>query len=197
MRYDAEHKERTRALLLKEAARAIRAKGPQRIGVAAIMAKAGLTHGGFYAHFASKDELVAEAVDTMFTDSGGRLQKMLSELPPDEALAAYVDFYLSPRHRDDRGRGCPIPALSADVPHLSAVARKAFGNGIARLGDILAGLLERMDHPQPRQAALSLLSELSGALALARCLGSGEQSDALLAASRAALAQRFGLTLKH
>jgi TetR/AcrR family transcriptional repressor of nem operon len=197
MRYDAEHKERTRALLLKEAARAIRAKGPQRIGVAAIMAKAGLTHGGFYAHFTSKDELVAEAVGAMFTDSGTRLQKMLSELPPDEALAAYADFYLSPRHRDDRGRGCPIPALSADVPHLSPAARRAFGDGIAQLGNILADLLRRMNHPQPVQAASSLLSELSGALALARCLGSGEQSDALLAASRAALAQRFGLVLKH
>jgi TetR/AcrR family transcriptional repressor of nem operon len=194
MRYDAEHKQRTREMLLKEAARAIRSEGPQRVGVAAIMGKLKLTHGGFYAHFKSKDELIAQAIEAMFSETEQRLNKLLADKPAGEALAEYVDFYLSPRHRADRGRGCPIPALSAEVPHLTPHARRAFATGVAGIGRTLAGLLREIGDPQPRQSALSLVAELSGAVALARCMGEGEPSDALLAASRTAIAQRYQLT---
>ncbi|HSW12656.1 MAG TPA: TetR/AcrR family transcriptional regulator [Solimonas sp.] len=195
MRYPAEHKERTRALLLKEAARAIRAHGPQRIGVAAIMGKAGLTHGGFYAHFKSKDELIAEAIATMFEDILARIDQYASGKPPAEALGGYIDFYLSQRHRDDRARGCPIPALAAEAPHLAGAARKAFGSGVAAVTERLASLLEGIGQAQPREAAASLMAELSGALSLARAAASTEQSAFLLGTSRSALTRRFGLSL--
>src|ERR1700736_5346540 len=98
MRYDSEHKERTRERLLAEAATAIKTEGPDRIGIAAIMGKAGLTHGGFYAHFGSKEELVAAAIERMFEQTGASFRKRVDGLPPAEALAHFIDFYLSPLH---------------------------------------------------------------------------------------------------
>ena len=82
MRYDAEHKQKTRERVVQEAAREIRAQGPHRVGVAGIMAKAGLTHGGFYAHFASKDDLVLAAMEQMFRDGQKRVQTEMRDLPP-------------------------------------------------------------------------------------------------------------------
>jgi TetR/AcrR family transcriptional repressor of nem operon len=117
MRYDSEHKQRTRERLLAEAAKAIRSEGPHKLGVAEVMAKAGLTHGGFYAHFASKDDLIAEAVGQMFTEAGARMVRRMGEgRSPAETLRSYVEFYLSAAHRDSRTSGCPVPFLSADAP---------------------------------------------------------------------------------
>ncbi len=93
MRYDSEHKERTRKRVLREAANAIRAEGPDRIGVAALMAKAGLTHGGFYAHFASKDDLIAQAITQMFDDRYEHWAARTKDLEPAEALDAFIDGY--------------------------------------------------------------------------------------------------------
>ena len=120
MRYDAEHKEQTRQRVLAEAAAAIRASGPDRIGIAAIMAKAGLTHGGFYAHFKSKDDLVAQAVTQMFDQSFERMMTRLDTLEPAAALSKIVDRYLDPRHRDAPDLGCPMPSLSGELARMPA-----------------------------------------------------------------------------
>jgi AcrR family transcriptional regulator len=114
MRYDAEHKAKTRERVLKEAAKAIREDGPDRIAVAGIMAKAGLTHGGFYAHFKSKDELVAAAIGEMFKDASTRFAKSTEGYSPNAGMVRYIDFYLSEDHRDRRATGCPVTALAAD-----------------------------------------------------------------------------------
>src|SRR5215468_10383146 len=111
MRYDENHKERTRARVLAQAAAAIRSKGIKRVGVAEIMAGAGLTHGGFYAHFASKDDLVAAAIPQMFDEAMAAFEHQTAGKAPSAALAAYVDSYLSPRHRDAQATGCPLAAL--------------------------------------------------------------------------------------
>jgi AcrR family transcriptional regulator len=116
MRYDAEHKARTRTTLLAEAAKAIRSEGPHKVGVAEIMARAGLTHGGFYAHFESKDALIAAAIATMFKESLVAFERGTSGPGPARALDAYISTYLSERHRDARETGCPLAALAADVP---------------------------------------------------------------------------------
>jgi len=193
MRYDAEHKQKTREKVLKVAAKSIRADGPHRIGVAAVMAKAGLTHGGFYAHFESKDELVAAAIAQMFEESGARFVHETADKPAAEALSSYIDFYLSPAHRDARRTGCPIAALSSDLPRLKERTREQFAAGIRTWTRALAKLLGATGAAEPAVLAASALSEMLGALSLARLESDAQRSDAILAGSRNALKQRLGL----
>ncbi len=194
MRYDAEHKQKTRERVLTEAAKAIRAEGPHRIAVAGVMSRAGLTHGGFYAHFASKEELVSAAIDQMFAEGYARWTAVTGDLVPAEALVAYVDFYLSAAHRDSRTTGCPLPYLSADLPRLPEDARRRFGDGVRRLTIAIAGLLAQLGRPHPREEASSVLSELVGALSLARAEPDPKRSDVILASSRRILIHRLGLS---
>jgi TetR/AcrR family transcriptional repressor of nem operon len=193
MRYDAEHKQRTREKVLREAAKAIRAAGPHKIAVAGVMARAGLTHGGFYAHFASKDELVAAAIGQMFEEGARRYAQVTEGRAPAEALGAYIDFYLSAAHRDARSSGCPVPFMSADLPRLARPARERFAAGVAQLTERFAGLLAQLGHAHAGPEASSLFAELVGALSLARAEPDAARSDALLEHSRGALKRRLGL----
>ena len=179
MRYDTEHKARTRAKVLNEAAAAIRAAGPDGVGVAGLMAKVGLTHGGFYAHFKSKDALVTEAIDQMF-EEGRRMFRSRSEgRTPAEGLARYIDWYLSEAHRDATDRGCPLPRLSGELARLPLPARERFAAGAARLTGQIAGLLEKLEIEEPELTATAVVSEAVGALAMARAVPDRERSDQL------------------
>lgn len=193
MRYDAEHKQQTRERVLKAAARAIRAEGPHKIGVAAVMAEAGLTHGGFYAHFASKDDFIAAAVGQMFLESRSRLDRAMQGRGAAEGLAVYLDFYLSPGHRDTRTSGCPLPFLSADAPRLASPSRERFAEGVAGLTARLTAVLAELGRPEAEETAGSMLSEMVGAVALARAEPDPIRSDAILARTRASLTRRLGL----
>jgi TetR/AcrR family transcriptional repressor of nem operon len=193
MRYDAEHKQKTRERVLQEAAKAIRAEGPHQIAVAGVMARAGLTHGGFYAHFASKDELVVAAIGQMFDEGADRVARETTGRTPAAGLAAYIDFYLSTEHRDARTTGCPMPFMAADLPRLSQPARARFAQGVAGLRGKLGALLEQLGHADAKTEASSMLAELVGALSLARAEPDRERSDTILARSKASLKQRFGL----
>ncbi|HVJ56052.1 MAG TPA: TetR/AcrR family transcriptional regulator [Aliidongia sp.] len=192
MRYDAEHKERTRARVIAEAAKAIRAEGPDRVGVAAIMSKAGLTHGGFYAHFASKDELITAAIDQMFKEAIGRIERARKDGPA-RLLATYIDFYLSPAHRDARERGCPLPSLSSDLPRLPAAARERYTEGVRDLTGRMSASLAELDRPEPDRLATSALAEMAGAVSLSRAVSDPALSDAILAQSLRSLKQKLGL----
>ena len=193
MRYDAEHKEKTRERVLQEAAKAMRAEGPHRIGVAGVMARAGLTHGGFYAHFASKEDLVEAAIEQMVKEGRARLARETEGRTPAQALCNYIDFYLSAAHRDTRSAGCPLPFLAADAPRLTEPARARFAAGVAGLENALARLLRELGHEPAQDEASSMLAELVGALSLARAEPDLERSDLILVRSRAALKRRFGL----
>lgn len=194
MRYTAEHKQQTRARVLKEAAAAIRLNGPDRVAVAAIMAQAGLTHGGFYAHFASKDDLLVSAIDQMFSEALASLDSLLAGKPPADGLLAYIDFYLSALHRDHRDASCPLPAMAADLPRLGAPAREAFERGAAALTSRVAGVLAETGAEAPGTLAVSVLSEMVGAVVLARSIADAGPSATILGASRDALKRRLQLT---
>lgn len=193
MRYDAEHKQKTRKKVLRAAASAIRAEGPHRIGVAQVMADAGLTHGGFYAHFASKEDLIAASIGEMFRQGSARFEAETAEVSAAEGLARYIDFYLSASHRDSRGLGCPLPYLAADAPRLAGKSREAFAVGVAGLTERLAGKIGELGRAGADAEAASMLAELVGALSLARAEPDSDRSDAILDVSRAALRRRFGL----
>lgn len=193
MRYDAEHKERTRARVLEAASSALREAGPQALGVSEVMARVGLTHGGFYAHFPSKQALVAEAVGAAF-EGGRRLYERAAEgRTPKQALAAYIGIYLSRTHRDGRAAGCPLPTLAADLPRLDDASRTQFREGLERLTARLGEMISAAGREDADALAGLVVSEMVGAVALARAVGPGETSDAILARSRAALLQRLRL----
>ncbi|MBO9698180.1 MAG: TetR/AcrR family transcriptional regulator [Sphingopyxis sp.] len=193
MRYSSDHKAETRERVLKEAAKEIRAKGPDNVAVAGIMARAGLTHGGFYAHFASKDALVNEAIGAMFADAHARTEKIDAKGDPRSVLRAYVDFYLSPAHRDSRDRGCPLPTLSGDFARAQPATRDRFGAGVEGIADRLAAPLAKLGYADAPAEAHALLAQLVGGVALARAVGDPELSDALLADTHASIVRRYGL----
>lgn len=193
MRYDADHKQRTHKKVVMEAAKAIRQKGPDKIGVATIMSKAGLTHGGFYAHFQSKDELVAEAIDYMFEDRMALLKNASLAADPAQGLGDYIDLYLSPLHRDRRDRGCPVVALSGDVARMARQAQQRFESGVQAMTGGIADLLRKLDHPQPQGLATSIFFEMVGSLAVARAVADSAQSLTILEQARAAVKRRVGL----
>lgn len=192
MRYDTRHKQQTRERVLHAAAQAIRDGGPHRVGVAAVMREAGLTHGGFYAHFDSKEALVAAAIGQMFDDSFEHWRRREGQ-PDARALTEYIDRYLSMAHRDAPGRGCPIAALASDLPRLEPSSRAAFAEGQRRLADALAPPLRRLGHADADALASSVLAELVGALTLARCEPDRARAAAHLDASRRHLLRRLHL----
>lgn len=193
MRYSNDHKAGTRQRVLKEAAREIRAKGPDGVAVAGVMARAGLTHGGFYAHFESKDAMIADAIGTMFEDARDRADTIDQGGDPRAALRAYVDFYLSPAHRDHRDRGCPLPTLSGDLARSSDGQRARFGQGVEGLTMRLAKALGAIGATDPHGEGTAMLAQMVGAVALSRAVADPIQSDAILAGARAALISRYRL----
>jgi TetR/AcrR family transcriptional repressor of nem operon len=193
MRYDTEHKQRTHERVVKAAAKAIRAKGPDRLGVAEVMADVGLTHGGFYAHFRSKDQLIAAAIEQMFAEAQEIFEAKTKGLAPRAALAAYVDFYLSPEHRDATRHGCPVTALASDMPRVQAKLRAQFAVGRERLHLAVADLIRQTGSKDAAAEADSVYAELIGALSLARMEPDEKRSDAILERSRRAIAARLGL----
>ena len=126
MRYSKEHKQETHARIVKKASVRLREKGAHGIGVADLMKEAGLTHGGFYAHFDSREALVIEAFAYAMDRSVEHWRKIAAETPPEKRLSTIVDSYVSTVHRDDPGRGCAVPTLGAEIARESAKTRKAF-----------------------------------------------------------------------
>jgi TetR/AcrR family transcriptional repressor of nem operon len=192
MRYSESHKERTRLRVLGEAAAAIRTKGAERVSVAEVMAGAGLTHGGFYAHFESKDDLIAQAITHMFDGTYNHFLSVTEGREPAAAIASWVDSYLSPSHRLERANGCPIPTLSGDLPNLSGRARERFTDGAERVVAGLAKLAKKLGAKDAEALAWSAIAEMAGALALSRTV-SDERAAAILRNSRANVKARFGL----
>jgi TetR/AcrR family transcriptional repressor of nem operon len=193
MRYDTEHKERTRLRLLTEAAIMLREEGPHGLSVATLMKRQGLTHGGFYAHFASKDDLIAQAIDVMFERTCERFQIRTRGLEPQAALLAYINYYLSPAHYNKPGQGCAIPATAGDVARLEPEARKRFEIGVTTLQRLIAGQFRLMDFSldEAMDQAAALLADMSGAVIMARAVKSPVMQKHITGAAQAAILARL------
>jgi TetR/AcrR family transcriptional repressor of nem operon len=186
MRGSREDKAASHERIVAIAATRIREAGTEQPGVAEIMKAAGLTHGGFYKHFTSRDDLIAEAVQRAMVDSGPRIAALVAEAGTDDLLAAFVDAYLSEDHRDDPGSGCGVAALGTDVARLGASPRDAFRAQVDHYRDQLQPLFGS-DDDEARRRATATLCTMVGALIIARGLGPTPQSDALLRDVREAL----------
>ena len=179
-RYDAAHKQATRERIVVTAARRLKTDGVAGSGVATLMADAGLTNGAFYAHFASKEALVATVVDTELADQC----RTLAELPPGRAsVEDLVRRYLSPAHRDQPGAGCPSAALVEDVVRAGPDVRGAYTGRMVAVGDALARVVDPGGPPGPdaRARLLAAFAGMVGTLQLARAVTDPALSDALRA----------------
>jgi TetR/AcrR family transcriptional repressor of nem operon len=184
MRYSKEHKLETHARIVKKASVRLREKGAHGIGVADLMKDAGLTHGGFYAHFDSREALVIEAFAYAMDRSTERWRKLAEATPPEKRMATIVQSYLTPLHRDDPGHGCAVTALGAEIARESPKTRKAFAAKLEQMIDMLAEQMPDLPRKAARRQAMATLSTMVGTLVLARIAGSGELSGEVLKAGR-------------
>lgn len=181
----AEH----RAAIVAAAGRLFRERGFDKVGVAEITKAAGLTHGGFYGHFASKDALAAEACGAAFQESLGRLPA--DEASPDGPLSAFLDRYLTALHRDRPDAGCPMSAFAAEVARQDPAVQARFGEGLERFFEVVEKRLpDTVKEPAERRArAVAIVSALVGGMALARATAQAvpDLSAEILAALRGQL----------
>jgi TetR/AcrR family transcriptional repressor of nem operon len=175
MKVSREQMAENRRRILDAASRLFRDKGFAAVSVAEVMNAAGLTHGGFYGHFSSKDDLVAQtlahvlAVDTV----GGR------------DIGAYVDDYVSPRHRDNAAGGCPTACLAAAIRHQTPAARSAMAEGLRSQIDRISKALPGLDAADRRRAAIGSWAAMVGAVILSRAIDDPTLSDEVLEQTRA------------
>jgi len=179
MRYPDEHKDAVRAKIVETASRALRLAGVDGVSIPALMKKAGLTHGGFYGHFADRDELVVEAVTFASHETGAAV---FEQTPNVEAM---LDAYLSEGHVANPDQGCVVAALGPDAPRQRAPIRRAF----ARAAEGLLGLVNRKLHPERTSAkleddALALTATMVGAVILARLVEDPRLARRLLTVAR-------------
>ena len=177
MRYGKEHKQATRQRILQTAGRRFKRDGIDGSGIATLMADAGLTNGAFYAHFASKEELVATAV----TDQLRNQRANLSTLAPGRAgVEQYVRAYLSVEHRDNPDDGCPSAALLDEIGRCPDAVKRAYTDGLLAMVDDIAARLAPQDPPSARAKTLSVFAMMVGTLQLSRALADPQLADEVL-----------------
>jgi TetR/AcrR family transcriptional repressor of nem operon len=193
MRYPPAHKLATRRRIVDAASQAFRERGVAETGVDEVMRRAGLTHGGFYAHFRDKSELVAEACDAAFEAAVPNLDRIAAQPTPGRRARLLIDSYLASHHRDHRGSGCIVVSVGADMARLGGPARSGFAGGFMRhLGRLAAALRLSEDPTENRERVTLLMSALVGALLFARAVDDPAESDAILHAMRRRLRADYG-----
>jgi AcrR family transcriptional regulator len=183
-------KEISHERIVAAAARAIRRGGFQGVGVADIMKEAGLTHGGFYAHFNSRDALLAEALERAGRDTAARTRddRATRQSRGASPLRALVEGYLSERHLGDIETGCAVAALASEMPRQTPEVREAAAQ---RVRAMVAAVRRALPKGAPADSGPAIASQLVGALQLARALGDNAEGRALLKASRRTLLAQY------
>src|SRR6201998_4638447 len=186
MRYSRETKLETLGRIVKKASVRLREKGAPGIGGADLMKDAGLTHGGFYAHFNSREALVVEAFAHAMDRSTEHWRKLAEQTPAEKRLATIVNSYLTTTHRDDPGHGCAVPTLGAEIARESPKTRRAFAAKLEQMIDMLAAQIPDVPRKAARRQAMAAIATMMGTLVLARIAGTGDFSDEILGAGREA-----------
>lgn len=189
MKVSREQAALNRERIVETAARLFREKGFDGIGVADLMKGAGLTHGGFYGHFASKEVLLAEATAKALEKSVMKWRQ-LADQAPERPVAAIAESYLSVAHRDCPGRGCAVSTLGTDAARAGPEVRKAMADGVEAQLALLAELEPGEDASARRRQAIADYASMVGGLVLSRVMADPAQSEEVLAAVVAALEQK-------
>jgi len=184
--YSAKHKPETRRRILQAAARQFREKGFAQSSVSAVMKEAGLTHGGFYAHFENKDALVAEVIRTGFDHVSERFESQFKNLRGEAWLRAWVHGYLGDAHLTHADQGCPLPTMSSEIARIGDQAVAAFTQ---LFYERLEHTSNQVDAPsaEARRRALAAFSQMVGGLMLARAVEPALAKEILVAVERQAL----------
>ncbi|MGF9916849.1 TetR/AcrR family transcriptional regulator [Paenibacillus ehimensis] len=185
MPYTKKHKMNIRHKILQSASQAFRASGIKAVSVPQIMSGAGLTHGGFYAHFDSKEQLVAEACKSAMEDTVARLGSVAEQTADGQKLTAVIESYLSATHRDSAEQGCIMPALAGEIARSSEDIREVFTDEVSRFLSFVSGLAG-----QDKDKSIALTATMVGSILLSRSVNDPELSDKILSVCRADLKQR-------
>lgn len=189
MRYSKDHKEETRRRVLEVAGARFRKEGLDGVGVATLMGDAGLTHGGFYSHFASKEDLIAEVVEAGMSDTFERITNAARE----GGIEGFIRYYLRLAHCEHPERGCLAAALGSEIHRHSKAAREAFARKFDRMVKLIASLLPNGD----AATAQAIFSLLIGTLQMARIVPDPQRAEEILQAGQtAALALVVGTKKK-
>jgi len=180
-RYDKEHKEATRRRIIETAGRRFKTDGFDGSGVATLMADAGLTNGAFYAHFDSKDDLVATVVSEQLALQA---ESISSLAPGRDGLERFIRDYLTAEHRDNPGLGCPSAALLDEIGRAGEATKDAYTTGAKAIIEQITVRLGPGDRQAARRTALALFSLLVGTMQLSRAVSEEKLSDQVLAQGR-------------
>ncbi|ATB35957.1 hypothetical protein CYFUS_001371 [Cystobacter fuscus] len=191
MGHSREDKAESHEHIVRIAAARFREAGIDGIGVAELMKEAGLTHGGFYRHFASRDELVAEAIERALQDGGKRATAVLTN-SSQSPLAALVDGYLSAAHRDHLATSCAVTTLAGDVARSNDRARSAYTQQVGTYLELLTRLIAADTQPARRKKAITALSTLVGAVSMARAVNDDKLSREILKSAADELKAHLG-----
>lgn len=181
-------KEASHERILQAAARAIRRSGYDGTGVADIMKEAGLTHGAFYAHFESREAMLAEAADRAGAESNAVGARVIAAAPPEQAFQALIQAYLSKEHVVGIETGCPVSALGSEMPRQAPEVRRAATRRIKEMIDLVARQSPDWGQPDAHERALVTVATMVGTLMLARAVDDTALSDALCSAALKRLA---------
>jgi TetR/AcrR family transcriptional regulator, transcriptional repressor for nem operon len=176
MRYEKGHKDASRQRILEVAARRFQKEGVAAVGIASLMSDVGLTHGGFYSHFASKEDLASIALAQALEHSA----TILAQAARDGGIAAMICTYLQSTHRDNPDRGCAIASVAAEIARHPVETRAALTLGMEKIIDLFACYLPHADPQMRRDRALQIFSSLVGALQLARMVSDSTLSERIL-----------------
>jgi TetR/AcrR family transcriptional regulator, transcriptional repressor for nem operon len=177
MRYEKGHKDSTRQRIIDVASSQFRAHGVAAAGLAGIMTEAGLTNGAFYAHFSSKEDLVQAVLDNALNR---REQTLRAAADGGKGLESVIRDYLSQRHRDDPGRGCPTAAMVAEIARHPKMTRDAFTGKISTFIDLIAAQIGEGSPRARRKTAIAVYGMMVGTLQLARAVNDERLSDEIL-----------------
>jgi AcrR family transcriptional regulator len=178
-RTSRQQKEATHERIVEAAARAIRRSGYAGTGVADIMKDAGLTHGGFYVHFASREAMLAEAADRAGAEAVAASARIAAAVPPKQALQALLRAYLSDAHLEGAETGCPMAALGSEMPRQAPEVRRAATRRIKEMIDLFARQSPDWGQPGAHERALVTVATMVGTLLLARAVDDPRLCDAL------------------
>jgi TetR/AcrR family transcriptional repressor of nem operon len=176
-------KEASHERIVSVAARAIRRSGYDGTGVADIMKEAGLTHGAFYAHFASREAMLAEAATRACAESAALVAGVAAGSPPEQAMAAMLRAYLSPEHREQIEMGCPLAALGSETPRQAPEVRRATTRHVKEMVDFVARQSPDWGQPGAHERALATVATMVGTLLLARVVDEPALADSFCEAA--------------